>query len=72
MDLRAANLELISMFVIDEAACVRYHARLYLEGRPAQSLADWAAQEKAKDEAAKVVSFADMRARLRPPAAAER
>jgi hypothetical protein len=38
------------------------------------SLADWAAQEKAKEEAAKIVNLADMRARLRPLAtiAAER
>ena len=61
------------MFVIDEGALVRYHARLYFEGRPAQGLADWAAQQKAKEAAAKVVNLADFRARLRPATtAAER
>jgi len=45
-----------------------------LTGQSFESLADWAAQQKAEEAAAKVVSLADMRAKLRPPAttAAER
>ena len=41
-------------------------AAAVLFGTPFESLADWAAQEKAKDEAAKVVDFAAMRMTLRP------
>jgi hypothetical protein len=37
-----------------------------LFGTPFESLADWAAQRKAEEAAAKVVSFADMREKLRP------
>jgi hypothetical protein len=47
------------MFVIDDAALVRYAARQYLEGRQTSSLADWAA-------ASKVVDLAAARQRLRP------
>ena len=43
-------------------------ASAVLFGTPFESLADWAAQQKAQEEAAKVVSFADMREKLRPPA----
>jgi hypothetical protein len=39
-----------------------------LLGRPFESLADWAARTIAAEAAAKVVSFADMREKLRPPA----
>jgi hypothetical protein len=45
------------MFVIDEAALCRNAMRLYLEGKPTGSLADWAA-------ASKVVDLAAARARL--------
>jgi hypothetical protein len=48
------------MFVIDEAALSRNAARLSLEGKATESLADWAAAQK-------VVDFAAARARLRPP-----
>lgn len=48
------------MFVIDDAALVRHAAGLYLEGKPTNSLADWAA-------ASKVIDLAAARARLRPP-----
>jgi hypothetical protein len=41
-------------------------AKAVLFGTPFESLADWAAQQKAQEEAAKVVSFADMREKLRP------
>jgi hypothetical protein len=47
-------------------------ASAVLFGTPFESLADWAVQQKAEAAAAKVISFADMRAKLRPPAAVER
>jgi len=43
-----------------------------LSGTPFECLADWAAQQKAKEEAAKVVSFASWREKLRPTATVER
>ena len=55
------------MFIVtgrDECAHAAASAALF--GTPFESLPDWAAQEKAKAEAAKVVSLADARARLRP------
>jgi hypothetical protein len=55
------------MFIVtgrDEYA--RRAALAALTGTPFESLADWAAREKAKAEAAKVVSFASWRLRLRP------
>jgi hypothetical protein len=48
----------------DEYAHAAASAALF--GTPFESLADWAARQRAKEEAAKVVSFADMRAKLRP------
>jgi hypothetical protein len=56
------------MLIVDRDAYVRAATGAMLTGTPFESLADWAAQEKAKAEAAKVVSFADMRAKLRPAA----
>ena len=56
------------MPIVDRDAYVRAAAGAMLTGTPFESLADWAAQQKAKEAAAKVVSFADMRARLRPVA----
>jgi hypothetical protein len=53
----------------DEYARAAAEAALF--GTPFESLADWAAREKAKEAAAKVVSFADMREKLRPPVTAE-
>jgi hypothetical protein len=47
------------MFVIDEAALSRNAMRLYLEGKPTGSLAEWAAGSK-------VVDLAAVRQRLRP------
>jgi hypothetical protein len=44
----------------------RAAAGAMLTGAPFESLADWAAQEKAKEAGAKAVSFADWRAKLRP------
>jgi hypothetical protein len=59
------------MSVANREYYVRQAAAAMLSGRPFESLADWAAQEKAKAEAAKVVSFADWRARLRPATATQ-
>ena len=53
-----------------EQICVRAAERAILLGRPLESLADWAARTIAEEAAAKVVSFADMRDKLRPPATA--
>jgi hypothetical protein len=54
------------MFIVDRDAYVRAATGTMLTGQPFESLADWAAEQRAKEEAAKVVSFADMRAKLRP------
>jgi hypothetical protein len=54
------------MFIVDRDAYVRAATGAMLTGTPFESLADWAARQKAEEAAAKVVSFADMRARLRP------
>jgi hypothetical protein len=54
------------MLIRDQAAYVHAATSAMLTGAPFASLADWAAQRKAEEEAAKVVSFADMRAKLRP------
>jgi hypothetical protein len=59
------------MFVVtgrDEYAHAAALAVLF--GTPFESLADWAARTVAEEAAAKVVSFADMRDKLRPPATA--
>jgi hypothetical protein len=53
------------MLVIDENALIRNAARLYFEGNPTGSLAEWAA-------ASKVVDLAAARARLRPHASPEK
>jgi hypothetical protein len=54
------------MLVVDRDYYVRAAAGAMLTGAPLESLADWAAQEKAKEAGAKVVSFADWREKLRP------
>jgi hypothetical protein len=56
------------MFIVDRDYYVRAATGAMLTGEPFESLADWAAEQKAKEEAAKVVSFASWRAKLRPPA----
>jgi hypothetical protein len=60
------------MLIVDRDAYVRAATGAMLTGEPFESLADWAAQEKAKAEAAKVVSFASWREKLRPSATVER
>jgi hypothetical protein len=58
------------MLIVDRDAYVRAATGALLTGEQFESLADWAAQQKAKEEAAKVVSFASWREKLRPTAAA--
>jgi hypothetical protein len=60
------------MFIVDQAAYVRAAASAALFGTPFESLAAWAAQQKAEEEAAKVVNLDDFRAKLRPPATVDR
>jgi hypothetical protein len=60
------------MLIVDRDAYVRAAAGAMLTGTPFESLADWAAHQKAKEEAAKVVSFASWRKKLRPSATVER
>jgi hypothetical protein len=54
------------MSIADRDFYVRQAASAMLAGKPLESLADWAAAERAKEEAAKVVDLASWRARLRP------
>jgi hypothetical protein len=54
------------MFIMDSNAYMRAATNAMLTGRPLESLAAWAAEQKAKEEAAKVVSFASWREKLRP------
>jgi hypothetical protein len=60
------------MLIVDRDAYVRAATGAMLAGAAFESLADWAAQQKAKEEAAKVVSFASWREKLRPPTTVER
>jgi hypothetical protein len=55
------------MFIVtgrDEYAHAAASAALF--GAPFESLADWAAERRAKEDAAKVIDLADMRMKLRP------
>jgi hypothetical protein len=54
------------MFITDRNAYVRAATHAILTGTPFESLADWAAQQKAKEAAAKIVQFGDWREKLRP------
>jgi hypothetical protein len=60
------------MFIVDQAAYVRAATYAMLAGRPFESLVDYCRRQAEREAAAKVVSFADMRAKLRPPATADR
>ena len=60
------------MLIVDQNVYARAAAVAMLTGEPFESLADWAAQEKAKAEAAKVVSLASWRMKLRPPTSVDR
>jgi hypothetical protein len=59
------------MLIIDRNAYVRAATYAMLSGKPFESLADACRRQAAEEAAAKVVSLADMRARLRPPVTAE-
>ena len=60
------------MFIVDQAAYVRAATGAMLTGTPFETLADACHREAAEEAAAKVVSFADMREKLRPATTAER
>ena len=61
------------MFIVDQAAYVRAATHAMLTGQPFESLVDACRRQAAEEAAAKVVSFADMREKLRPATiAAER
>jgi hypothetical protein len=60
------------MFIVTgRDSYVRAATHAMLTGKPFESLADWAAQQKAKEEASKVVSFASWREKLRAATIAE-
>jgi hypothetical protein len=52
--------------IADRDYYARAAAHAMLTGQPFKSLADWAAQQKAQEAAAKIISFADWRAKVRP------
>jgi hypothetical protein len=54
------------MFVVDQAAYIRAAAGAMLTGEPFETLVDACRRQAAEEAAAKVVSLADMRAKLRP------
>jgi hypothetical protein len=60
------------MFILDRNAYVRAAADAMLTGRPFETLVDACRRQAAEEAAAKVVSLADMRAKLRPAATTER
>ena len=60
------------MFTTDRDAYVRAATGAMLTGQPFESLADACRRQVEEEAAAKVVSFADMREKLRPPATVER
>jgi hypothetical protein len=57
------------MFIVDQAAYVRAATGAMLTGKPFETLVDACRRQVAEEEAAKVVSFADMRMKLRPDTA---
>ena len=58
------------MFIIDRDAYVRAATGAMLTGEPFETLVDACRRQAAEEAAAKVVSLADMRAKLRPSLAA--
>jgi hypothetical protein len=56
------------MFIADRDSYVRAATGAMLTGKPFETLVDACHRQAAEEEAAKVVSFADMRVKLRPPA----
>ncbi|SHH17049.1 hypothetical protein [Bradyrhizobium erythrophlei] len=59
------------MFIIDRAAYVRAATGAMLTGQPFETLVDACRRQAAEEAAAKVVSFTDMRMKLRPPVSTE-
>jgi hypothetical protein len=59
------------MFIVDRAAYVRAATDAMLTGKPFETLVDACRRQAAEEAAAKVVSLADMRAKLRPPVTTE-
>jgi hypothetical protein len=60
------------MLITDRDDYVRAATHALLSGQPFESLVDYCRRQAELEAAAKVVSFADMRAKLRPPATADR
>jgi hypothetical protein len=58
------------MFIVDRDAYVRAATGAMLTGEPFETLVDACRRQAAEEAAAKVVSLADMRAKLRPSLAA--
>jgi hypothetical protein len=56
------------MFIADRDAYVRAATGAMLTGEPFETLADACRRHAAEEAAAKIVSMADMRAKLRPDA----
>jgi hypothetical protein len=54
------------MFIVDRDAYVRAAAGAMLTGEPFETLVDACRRQTAEEAAAKVVSLADMRTKLRP------
>jgi hypothetical protein len=59
------------MFIMDRNDYVRAATYAMLTGQPFESLVDYCRRQAAEEAAAKVVSFADFRARLRPSVTTE-
>jgi hypothetical protein len=54
------------MLIADQAAYLRAAAAAMLTGKPLETLVDICRRQAAEEAAAKIVSLADMRAKLRP------
>jgi hypothetical protein len=54
------------MFIVDQAAYVRAATGAMLTGKSFETLVDACRRQASEEAAAKVVSFADMRMKLRP------
>jgi hypothetical protein len=54
------------MFIVDRAIYVRAATDAVLTGKPFETLADACRRQASEVDAAKIVSLADLRAKLRP------
>jgi hypothetical protein len=59
------------MFIVERDAYVRAATGAMLTGKPFETLVGACRRQTAEEATTKVVSFADMREKLRPPAAVE-